>query len=179
MGLFRDVRQLHPVERIDGGLAFVGETAPKLLQRAVSASNPFVQLAHLTDSLSNLSEAVARRVAALGELYGLENMQVSGDASDAIVAQSGAVDPFKALLLYMWVVGVWYGRWRLTGRPRPHRTQHAARIMRIGPGTVLPDLSWRKSNFDSRCRATSASDHGGGPLIKPMSPTGAMIESAT
>lgn len=48
---------------------------------------------HLSDSLSNLPEAVERLVATLGALGGLENLQVSGNVHEAIVAQSGAVDP--------------------------------------------------------------------------------------
>lgn len=52
-----------------------------------------MQLARLTDSLSNPPQAVQRLVAALEELGELENMQVSSGTQDAIVAQSGAVDP--------------------------------------------------------------------------------------
>ena len=52
----------------------------------------FVPLAHLSDSLSNPPEAVERLAAALEALGGLENLQVSGEVQDVIVAQSGAVD---------------------------------------------------------------------------------------
>ncbi len=48
---------------------------------------------HLSDSLSNLPEAVERLVAALDALGGLENLQVSDSVGDEILAQSGAVDP--------------------------------------------------------------------------------------
>ena len=47
---------------------------------------------HLTDSLSNPTEAVARLVVALGERGGTENVQVNGDTQDAIVAQAGMTD---------------------------------------------------------------------------------------
>ena len=49
-------------------------------------------MVHLSDSLSNPPEAVERLAAALEALGGLENLQVSGEVQDVIVAQSGAVD---------------------------------------------------------------------------------------
>lgn len=50
-------------------------------------------MVHLSDSLSNLPPALKRLVAALEELGGLENLQVSGDVRSEIVDQSGAEDP--------------------------------------------------------------------------------------
>jgi lambda repressor-like predicted transcriptional regulator len=47
---------------------------------------------HLSDSLSNPGTPLLRLVAALDELGGLENVQVSGVAREAIMAQTGAVD---------------------------------------------------------------------------------------
>ena len=47
----------------------------------------------LTDSLSNFPQPLERLVAMLDARGGLENMQVGGEASDAAVAQSGALDP--------------------------------------------------------------------------------------
>ncbi|MCA1676100.1 MAG: helix-turn-helix domain-containing protein [Actinobacteria bacterium] len=49
-------------------------------------------LVHLSDSLSNLPEALARLVTALDRPGGLEKLQVSDGVGDEIVAQSGAVD---------------------------------------------------------------------------------------
>ncbi len=57
-----------------------------------------MQLAHLTDSLSNPPEAVKRLIAALGHLGGLANMRVTDGVSDAILAQVGAVDPASVRL---------------------------------------------------------------------------------
>jgi len=51
------------------------------------------KVVHLSDSLSNPGTPLLRLVAALEALGGLENMQVSGELQDTIVAQSGAVDP--------------------------------------------------------------------------------------
>ena len=49
---------------------------------------------HLSDFLSNLGTPLLRLVTALDKLGGLVNVQViSGSTRDAIVAQSGAVDP--------------------------------------------------------------------------------------
>jgi len=53
---------------------------------------------HLTDSLSNPTEAVARLVAALGERGVPGNVQVTGGAPEAIIAQTGAVDPASVRL---------------------------------------------------------------------------------
>lgn len=47
----------------------------------------------LSDSLPNLPVAIAWLVAALDDLGGLQNVQVSGDAHEAIVTQSGTVAP--------------------------------------------------------------------------------------
>lgn len=53
-----------------------------------------MQLAHLSDSLSNLPPALERLVLALEGLGGLEKMQVSGgDVRGEILGQSGADDP--------------------------------------------------------------------------------------
>ncbi len=51
-----------------------------------------VREVHLTDSFRNPPEALARLVTTLEALGGLENMQVSGDVHDTVVAQSGAAD---------------------------------------------------------------------------------------
>jgi transposase-like protein len=53
---------------------------------------------HLTDSLSNPAEAVARLVVALGERGGHGNVQVTGGVPEAIIAQTGAVDPASVRL---------------------------------------------------------------------------------
>lgn len=75
---------------------------PSLLYRFHHVSQPFQQVravrvsarrVRLTDSLSNPPQAVERLVATLDARGGLENLQVGGEASDAAVAQSGAVDP--------------------------------------------------------------------------------------
>jgi DNA-directed RNA polymerase specialized sigma24 family protein len=47
---------------------------------------------HLSDSLSNPGTPLLRLVAVLDELGGVENLQVSGDTREAVVAQTGAED---------------------------------------------------------------------------------------
>lgn len=49
--------------------------------------------AHLSDSLSNPSAPLLRLVTALDEVDGSKKAQVNSNAREAIVAQSGAVDP--------------------------------------------------------------------------------------
>lgn len=53
---------------------------------------------HLSDSLSNPTEAVKRLVTVLDDLGGLANVQVSSSVQDSIVTQSGAVDPGRVRL---------------------------------------------------------------------------------
>jgi len=60
--------------------------------QGIEGSNMSI-LVHLSDSLSNPTEAVERLVAALEAPGGLKNVQVSGNIQDVIVAQTGAVDP--------------------------------------------------------------------------------------